>query len=97
MLYFTYREQYSFNEVVDMWQIKLVDIAGDGLVTDFSSTLETLAEVEILVTATICQKLGCLYIRLEHVDELVYTVWLNGHDIGVVSVKDVNPAPLKRK
>jgi len=80
-----------------MWAVKLVDIAGDGLVTDFSSTLDTLAEVEILVTATICQKLGCLYIRLDHVDDLVYSVWLNGHEIGVVAIKDVNPASMKRK
>ena len=80
-----------------MWLVQIVDIAGNGLVVDFSSTLETLAEVEILVSNSINEKLGVSCIQLEHVDELVYTVWLNGHDIGIVSIKDVNPAPAKRK
>jgi len=97
MLYFTYREQYSFNEVVDMWQIKIVDIGGDGLVTEFNSTLETLAEVEVLVINAINTKLCVCTISLEHVDELVYSVWLCGHEIGVVAIRDINPAPVKRK
>lgn len=80
-----------------MWDVKIVDIGGDGLVVDFSSNLETLAEVEILVTNSINQKLGVTKTQLMHVDELVYDVILHGHDIGVVVIKDVNPAPVERK
>lgn len=97
MLYFTYREQYSIGEVIDMFNIRFVDIGGDGLMAEFNSPLDTLVEVEILIVSTLNEKLGVCCIQLVHDGELVYTVWLNGHDIGVVSIKDVNPAPLKRK
>jgi len=80
-----------------MWSVKLVDIGGNGLVVELTSTLETLAQLETLIVGTLNERLGVVCIRLEHVDELVYSVWLNGHEIGVVAIKDVNPAPLKRK
>ena len=80
-----------------MFSVKMVDIGGDGLVVDFNSNLETLAEVEILVTNSINQKLGISCTQLEHVEDLVYSVWINGHEIGVVVIKDVNPAPVERK
>ena len=80
-----------------MFSVKIVDIAGDGIVVDFNSTLETLAEVEILVTNSINEKLGVSCIQLVHDDELVYSVWLNGHEIGIVAIKSVNAAPAKRK
>jgi len=80
-----------------MFNIKIVDIAGDGIVVDFNSMLETLAEVEIFVVSSINQKLGVSCIQLEHTEDLVYSVWLNGHEIGVVAIRDVNPAPIKRK
>ena len=80
-----------------MFNIKIIDIAGDGIVVDFNSTLETLAEVELLIVGSINDKLGVCGICLEHDEELVYTVLLNGHDIGVVSIKSINPEPSKRK
>lgn len=80
-----------------MFNVKLVDIGGDGLTTEFNSTLETLIEVEILVIGSINQHLGVHCARLEHTGYLVYNVWVNGHTIGVVIIKDVNPVPLKRK
>jgi len=80
-----------------MWNIKLVDIGGDGLVTEFDSMLNTLDEIEILVESTINQQLAVHCVRLNHVDELVYDVLLNGHEIGIVSIKDVNPVPAIRK
>ena len=80
-----------------MFNIKLVDIGGDGLVTEFNSSLQTLAEVEILVEGSINQHLGVHSCRLEHVDDLVYDVWVNGHEVGIVAIKDVNPAHTKRK
>lgn len=80
-----------------MFNIKLVDIGGDGLVTEFNSPLDTLTEVEVLVTDTISQALGVWGISLVYDDELVYSVWMNGHEIGIVAIKDVNPLPIKRK
>ena len=80
-----------------MFTIKCVDIGGDGLVVDFNSNLETLAEVEILVINSINEKLGISGTILEHVEDLVYSVWVSGHEIGVVVIKDINPAPVERK
>ncbi len=80
-----------------MFNIKLVDIGGDGLTTEFNSTLETLIEVEILVVSTLNRHLRVHTVRLEHTEDLVYSVWLCGHEIGVVAIKDVNPHPVKRK
>jgi len=80
-----------------MFSIKFVDIGGDGLVVDFNSNLETLAEVELLVTNSINEKLGISCTVLEHVEDLIYSVWINGHEIGVVVIKDINPAPVERK
>ena len=80
-----------------MFNIKLVDITGNGLVTEFNSTLETLAEVEILVEGTINQHLGVLHTRLKHTEDLVYTVMLNGVEVGVVAIRDVNAKPRARK
>lgn len=80
-----------------MFNIKCVDIAGDGLVAEFNSNLETLAEVEILVTNSINEQLGISCTQIEHVEDLVYSVWVNGHEIGVVVIKSINPAPVERK
>jgi len=80
-----------------MWDIKLVDIDGSNIVTGVNSNYETLAEVEIFIESTINQLLHVHSVRLVHTDELVYSVWLNGYEIGVVVIKDVNPTPLKRK
>lgn len=80
-----------------MFIVKLVDIAGDGLVTDFSSVLETLAEVEILIKGTLNTHLGVNGIELVHDEDLVYSVWLAGREIGIVSIRDVNSKPRVRK
>ena len=80
-----------------MWNIKIVDIGGNGLVVEFNSILDTLAEVEILVINSINEKLAVTKTELVHVDELVYSVLLHGHEIGIVSIKDINPAQLNRK
>jgi len=80
-----------------MWDIKLVDMNGNGIVTGINTTYQTLADVEIFVESTINQLLGVHSVRLVHTEDLIYGVWLNGHEIGVVVIKDVNPAPIKRK
>ena len=80
-----------------MWHIKLVDINGDGLVVDIDSHLETLAEVELCAKQTINEHLHITNVELVHDDELVYSVWVNGHEIGLVVVKSVNEPSQKRK
>lgn len=80
-----------------MFQVKLVDINGDGLVVDCDSHLETLAEIEIMVTNAINEHLHITNVELVYDDELVYSVWVNGREIGLVVVKDVNvPSHTKR-
>lgn len=73
-----------------MFDIKLVDINGNGLVVDCETYLETLAEVEIFVKNAINTHLGITTVELVYDDELVYSVWVNGREIGLVVVKSVN-------
>jgi len=69
-----------------MFRIKLVDIGGDGLVATCGSDFDTLAEVEALVTQSINEHLGIATTRLEHIEDLVYAVIVNGRDIGAVVI-----------
>lgn len=80
-----------------MFKINLVNIAGDGLVASFNSTLDTLAEVEILIKAVINAQLGIHCIELVYDEDLTYSVWVNGRKIGVVVIMDVNSKPRIKK
>jgi len=80
-----------------MWQIKLVDINGDGMVVDIESHLETLAEVELCAKQTLNEHLHITNVGLVYNDELVYSVYVNGREIGLVVVKSVNAPSQKRK
>lgn len=80
-----------------MFNIKLVDINGDGLVVDADCYLGTLAEVEIMVTQSINEYLGITNTVLVYNDDLTYIVYVNGRDIGLVVIKDVNAPTHKRK
>ena len=72
-----------------MFDMKLVDIAGDGLVVDCRTSADTLAETEILVKASINQHLGIHCTELEYIDDLTYSVIVNGREIGVVVIKSL--------
>lgn len=73
-----------------MFNIRLVNIGGDRLVTEFGSNLDTLAEVEAFVTGEINKHLGIQCALLVHDEDLLYRVWVNGHDVGFVSIKSVS-------
>lgn len=72
-----------------MFGIKLVDIGGDGLVVDCHTSVDTLAETEILVKASINQHLGIHCTELKHIEDLTYDVLVNGHEIGLVVIKSL--------
>lgn len=72
-----------------MFNVKLVDIGGDGLVTEFNSVVDTLPEVEKIAALHIRQHLGVLNTELRHEDELVYSVLVNGHDVGLVVIRSL--------
>ncbi|MBA7590676.1 hypothetical protein ES708_32804 [subsurface metagenome] len=72
-----------------MFGIKLVDIGGDGLVVDCHTAVDTLAETEILVKASINQHLHVHCTELEHIEDLTYSVLVNGHDIGLVVIRSL--------
>lgn len=76
-----------------MFRVRLVNIGGDSLVAEFSSNLDTLAEVEMFVTAELNKHLGIHNAQLIHDEDLLYRVWVNGHEVGFVSIKDVNAIP----
>lgn len=97
MCYTLHRETIQLKRGDDMFNIKFVDIAGDGLVVDCETHLETLAEVEIMAKNAINEHLHITTVELVYDDELVYSVWVNGREIGLVVVKDVNEPSHKRK
>jgi len=70
-----------------MFGIKLVDIGSDGCVAEIKSSVETLAEAEIIARETICKALGTDDIELAYDDDLIYEVWCRGESIGVVAIK----------
>lgn len=80
-----------------MFHVKLVDINGDGLVVELDSPAETLCELEIRIKATINEHLHITNTELVYDDELVYSVYVNGREIGLVVVKSVNAPSHKRK
>lgn len=72
-----------------MFGIKLVDIAGDGLVVDCHTVVDTLAETEHLVKSSINQHLAIDCTELNHIDDLAYEVLVNGHNVGLVLIKSL--------
>jgi len=72
-----------------MFNVKLIDIGGDGLITDFNPNVETLAETELLVKGTINQHLGVHSTVLDHIEDLTYDVLVDGLEVGVVVIKSL--------
>ena len=72
-----------------MFNIKLVDIGGDGQVVDFSTTVDTLAEAEIIAKGEIGGHLGTYKADLLYDDDLVYEVMLDGVSVGVVAIESL--------
>lgn len=73
----------------NMFDVKLVDIDGDGQVVEFSSILETLAEVELLIKETINRHLHTTDVELVHDEELVYEVFSDGCSVGLVQIVSI--------
>jgi len=71
---------------VIMFKIELIDIGGDGLVTEKKTTVETLPECEVVIRKECCIHLGIMSVTLVHEGDLVYSVWVNGRKVGVVTV-----------
>ena len=72
-----------------MFDMKLVDIGGDGLVVECQSDVDTLAETEILVKSSINQHLGVNCTELRHIEDLTYDVLVNGHEAGLVVIRSL--------
>jgi len=72
-----------------MFNVVLVDIGGDGCKTDFSTTVETLAEVEVLAKAECDSHLGVYDTELIHDEDLVYEVISGGRSAGIVVIESL--------
>lgn len=72
-----------------MFNIKLVDIGGDGLMSAFKTSVDTLAEAEVIAKGEIGGHLGTNDIELIHDDELVYDVISGGCSVGVVAIESL--------
>ena len=69
-----------------MFKVKWMDIGGDGLVTEGTTNLETLVEVEILAAAVCAKHLGVARCLLEYDEDLIYGVMVNGLEVGQVEI-----------
>jgi len=72
-----------------MFNIALVDIGGDGCKTDFNTTVETLAEAEVIAKGEIGGHLGTYDIDLIHDEDLVYDVISGGESVGLVLIESL--------
>lgn len=69
-----------------MFNIKLVDIGGDGCVADFKTSVDTLTEAEVIAKSEIGGHLGTNDVQLIHDEGLVYDVISGGCSVGVVQI-----------
>lgn len=72
-----------------MFNIKLVDIGGDGCVADFNTSVDTLAEAEVIAKGEIGGHLGTNDIELMHNEDLIYEVISGGCSVGVVAIESL--------
>lgn len=69
-----------------MFKVKFIDIGGDKLVTETVMTFDTLKEVEILATEVCARHLGVASCLLEYDEDMVYSVMVNGLEVGVIEI-----------
>lgn len=72
-----------------MFNIALVDIGGDGCKTDFTTSVETLAEAEVIAAGEIGGHLGSYDVELIHDEDLVYEVISGGVVAGIVVIESL--------
>ena len=72
-----------------MWDIKLIDIGGDGLIAETQVTVDTLEECEILAGEECARHLGIINVTLIHDEELVYEVKVNGLSVGWAVIRSL--------
>ena len=72
-----------------MFNVKLVDIGGDGLVIDFTTNVETLKEAELLAGASISQHINKVEVQLRHEHDLVYDVLSDDEIIGRIMIRTI--------
>lgn len=69
-----------------MFKIELVDIGGDGLIGDFKTSVDTLAEAEVIAKGEVGGHLGTKDVQLIHNEDLLYEVISGGRSVGVVQI-----------
>lgn len=72
-----------------MFNIKLVDINGDGCLVDINSHVDTLEEAEFVAQGEIWSHLGTSDIKLRHEHDLIYDVFADGRQCGVVVIRSL--------
>jgi len=70
-----------------MWEIKLIDIGGDGLVTEKQTSVDTLLDCEVMAALLCARHLGVVSVNLVYDDNLMYSVRVNGVEVGVVHIR----------
>ena len=89
MGYTLYREAIEIKRGVNMFNIKLVDINGDGCVVSIDSHVDTLEEAEFVAQGEIWSHLGTSDIKLRHEHDLIYDVVIAGTVNGAVLIRSL--------
>lgn len=72
-----------------MFKIELVDIGGDGLITEANIAVDTLLGAEVLARELVCKALQTTDIELAYDEDLVYEVMHKGESVGVVAITSI--------
>ena len=72
-----------------MFNIRLIDVGGDGLTTAFDTVVETLAEAELLAGMECVKHIEQTNASLIHQHDLIYDVISNGHNVGMCVIKSI--------
>lgn len=70
-----------------MFNIKLIDINGDRCVVDFNTSVDTLAEAEVIAKGEVGGHIGTNDIDLIHDTDLIYEVISGGCSVGLVAIE----------
>lgn len=72
-----------------MFKIELIDIGNDGCVAGFNTSVDTLAEAEVIAKGEISGHLGTYDVQLIHDEDLVYEVISGGRSVGAVHIESL--------
>ena len=72
-----------------MFEVKMVGLGGKKELREFTTSVDTLAEAELLAGAEAAKDLETEDVSLVHTDELIYEVISDGRSAGTVCIRSI--------